>query len=163
MKRWALALAISFAVGATAIAAPIFVGSWQVDNGPFWTPAPTVYSGLEAAALLFGGSPADYAISTISNNPALIDNQAWYSQIFVAGGARHSESAHSSGSNNLYDEAGDFSAYVADNATGPTFTNFAFRLTESPAAVPEPATMTLLGTGILGMVYRKRRRSKRAE
>lgn len=58
-----------------------FVGSFLVNNGPDWNTNPPVYSGQEAAALLFGGSPADYRISTNSNttDPATITDTAWYS------------------------------------------------------------------------------------
>ena len=44
----------------TVIADPMFVGQWQVDEGPFWTTNPPVYSGQEAAALLFGKASGDF-------------------------------------------------------------------------------------------------------
>ncbi len=56
-----------------------FVGSWTVDQGPSWTTVPTAYSGLTAAALLFGGSPTDYFLSTIGNVAGSADHLAWVS------------------------------------------------------------------------------------
>lgn len=58
-----------------------YVGSFQVNDGPSWTTNPPVYSGVEAAALIFGGSPSDYAISTNSNtiDPSTITHTAWVS------------------------------------------------------------------------------------
>jgi len=58
-----------------------FIGSFAVEDGPNWTTNPPVYSGQEAAALLFGGSPGDYRISTNSNttDPTTITDTAWYS------------------------------------------------------------------------------------
>lgn len=69
----------------------VYVGSWNVPNGeaPRWTDdppnGPLAYTGQEAAALLFGGSAGDYAISTAGSDVALIDNQAWYDVIGVGG------------------------------------------------------------------------------
>ncbi len=62
-----------------------FVGSWEVDQGPYWntSPPPIAYSGVDAAALLFGGSPSDYVISTVDNNPANINRLAWVSVIYI--------------------------------------------------------------------------------
>src|SRR5262245_16768229 len=52
-------VALGLCIG-QALSDPVFVGSWEVDQGPFWIPAPPTYSGQEAAAHLFGGAPGDY-------------------------------------------------------------------------------------------------------
>ena len=67
-----LCLAVS-----TAQAVPTFVGSWHVGDGPVWTSNPDVLSARETAALLFGGSPVDYAISTVSSHPSDINFMAF--------------------------------------------------------------------------------------
>src|SRR5688572_6549717 len=90
VRGWALAIGLAVS-GTVAIAAPVFVGSFEVDDGPFWTTNPPVFSGREAAALLFGGVPTDYAISTVDNNPANINNMAWYSGWGVPGGTQFGE------------------------------------------------------------------------
>ena len=56
-----------------------YVGQWQVDQGPSWNTVPIAYSGVLAAALLFGGTAADYVISTVDSNPANINGLAWVS------------------------------------------------------------------------------------
>src|SRR4051794_37159356 len=79
-------VAAGFGAVSRADAALQFVGQWQVDQGPNWMTNPPVYSGQEAAALLFGGLPADYTISTLGLNPNVVDSQAWYSIWGVGGG-----------------------------------------------------------------------------
>jgi hypothetical protein len=44
-----------------------YVGSFCVCDGPSWPTNPPCYTGQEAAALLFGGVPTDYVISTNPN------------------------------------------------------------------------------------------------
>ncbi len=133
-----------------------FIGQWQVDQGPNWTTNPPVYSGQEAAALLFGGSPADYSISTLGVNPSLIDNMAWYSIWGISGGSKGAESLHLDLGNPGYNDPGTnnsaWSAYVDDNAIGRTYTNYAF------VNVPEPSAFVLCGLGGLGLISRARRR-----
>jgi hypothetical protein len=153
--------------GAAAAAVPVFVGSWEVDQGPSWGNQPAAYTGQEAAALLFGGDASDYVISTVDNLVADIDFQAWYSVIFYGGddngGTKfaqdYSQKAPgglyaNNGAANLRDEAA--SAYVQDNARGPQFTNYAFRV---GGAVPEPAAWALMiiGFGGAGVALRRRR------
>lgn len=57
--------------------AVVFVGSWYVGDGPVWSSNPAVLSARDAAALFWGGSPTDYAISTVSSNPAEINFMAF--------------------------------------------------------------------------------------
>lgn len=52
-----------------------YVGSFNVGDGPAWPSNPPVYSGVEAAALIFGGDPADYDVSI---DPVTITHTAWY-------------------------------------------------------------------------------------
>src|SRR5690606_29400136 len=66
----------------TSNRAPIaatYVGSFNTSDGPNWTTNPAALSAVQAAALIFGGSPADYAISTNPNttDPSTITGTAW--------------------------------------------------------------------------------------
>jgi hypothetical protein len=110
-----------------------YVGSWEVAQGPSWTTVPTAYSGVEAAALLFGGPASNYVVSTAGSDVNSINFENWISTWGVAGGQIVSDTSVVS-TNGLYQNFGDTSAFVNDNAVGTQFTNFAFEIT----AVPGP-------------------------
>jgi hypothetical protein len=162
MKKAILAAAAvaSLSLAGQASAAT-FVGSWTVDQGPYWGDVPTAYTGQEAAAFLFGGVASDYLISTIDNLEANIDNLAWVStwggacDFAFPCGTKVAENFEIS-TGGLYANPGDTSAYVWDWAQGSQYTNYAFHV----AAVPEPGTwaMMLVGFGAVGMAMRRRRR-----
>jgi hypothetical protein len=148
--------------GGAAHAGLVYVGDWQVDSGPEWTTVPPAYSGQEAAALLFGGTPGEYVISTVNNNPADANDEAWVSTwggacagAFPCGTQVAQNSVVSTGG--LYESPGDTSAYVDDWAVGSQYTNYAFLVT---AGVPEPASwaMLLAGVGFVGGGLRLNRR-----
>jgi outer membrane autotransporter protein len=123
-----LSLAAVLISAASATAQTLtFVGSWRVDQGPQFFTNPPAYSGQTAAVLLFSGTthdtnPADYVISTISNNPAIANRMAWYSIYGVGNGAFAQNDLNSVN----YNSHGNLSAYVSDNAVGSAFTNYAF-------------------------------------
>jgi len=160
--RTFLAIATALTAAAPALAGPIFVGSWTVDQGPWWDDTSVAYSGQDAAALLFGGSASDYSISTVDDQAADIDHLTWVSTwggacagVFPCGTQVAENFSQSTGG--LYLTPGDTSAYVTDWAQGPQYRNFAFRM----SAAPEPASWALMlgGFGMVGGAMRRRKSS----
>lgn len=143
-----------------------YVGSWQVDEGPYWgsggATGPLAYTAQEAAALLFGGTAADYVISTVSALVSEINFMAWYSVIGYGGNQDNGGSLLAQDYVSKYlglyygpvsgypmgDENAPASAYVLDNASGAEFVNYAFRVSAVPgplAGAGLPAVLGLIG------------------
>jgi hypothetical protein len=176
MKRLLSTLLLALALASTANASWIYVGSWDVNDGPYWgiEPAPPIYTGRQAAAMLFGGQPADYAISTRGADPDLIDFQTWVSgwSLGSPGVIVGQDTLRDLNGDGLYnccdaleefDGLGDYSAWVRDWCFTYECINYAFRDSGSEPVnggngVPEPASALLAGTTLLGLLAARRRR-----
>jgi len=169
MAAAALAVGIS-ASAAPANAALVFVGSWQVDQGPGWSEGengPLAYTAQEAAAYLFGGTAGKYVISTAGKSVGAIDHQAWYSVLGIGAGvfdedysAKYLGLYYGPGGDHGGGTFGPVSAFVNDWATGARFTNYAFREATITSGTPEPGAWALmiLGFGTVGAIARRQRR-----
>lgn len=141
-------------------AAPIYVGSWDTYNadGPSWSDFTTpTYTGQEVAALLFGGSFSNYAISTVSTDPLAINNMVWLDQIYIGVDLFGESYRVDSNNNGIYDINGDTTAWVRDNGQGGGYINYAFMIEQTPGGtVPAPGTLLLLGIGLAALSLRAR-------
>lgn len=172
-------VALSCGLGVVAPAeAQTFVGSWDLanlegnynnPNNPYlWHNNPMVYSAVEAAAVLFGGNPDDYVISTIDSNPVNINHLAfldgWGDTQFLYNPQSETFKMDSGapGYNAPYGGPA-YSALVTDHAPfeGRSFVNYAFRVDGRNSAqdVPEPGSIALLmGMSACGLGLLRRRR-----
>jgi hypothetical protein len=128
-----------------------YVGGWKVAAGPSWPSVPPAYSGVAAAALIFGGSPTDYATSTMGELAEDIDFRTWVSVYPGSIAAVAQSFARSSGG--LYGAKGGASAYVNDGS-GYILYHFAFRISDD---VPAPGVAPLLIAALAGLGFAARR------
>lgn len=156
--RFKALLAASLFLSAAAEATPVYVGSWDLYSGQPWgsmtAPATTAQ---QVAAELFGGNASDYAISTVGIDPNAINHMAWLDQIYIGVGQFAENYLVDSNNNGYYDVRGDTSARVVDNGCCNQYINFAFRIDNTQTPVPEPLTLGLLSTGLLGLAYGRRK------
>jgi hypothetical protein len=138
-----------------------YVGSYAVLYGPDWVDNPPVYSAVEAAALIFGGLPSDYAISiNSSQNPMTITFTGWYD-----GWGDHNGNIFAQNYKLDLGEPGyaypeengaAYSAYVHDGLFDTNYyRNYVWRSEGTP--VPLPPTLLLLAPGLIGLAGLKRK------
>jgi hypothetical protein len=149
-----------------------FVGEFDLADGPRYNnadgnglKAPT-QNGLQAAfgiqalglnaldVIALSAFESTFAFDAIMAGDNVVNNMAWYD---MAGGviARRAEDLVADfNNNNIYDVAGDMSAYINDKSPGDRNINYVFKSVE----VPEPSIFNIFTLAILGLGYRKLKR-----
>ncbi|TXD71600.1 lectin-like protein, partial [Aequorivita antarctica] len=137
--------------------AATYVGSFKTSDGPSWGGNPAAISAVEAAALIFGGSPSDYAISTNPNttDPLTITHTAWATIYAVADCQEVAEDYFLDlGAPGYSDPAvagSGVSAYVNDNCTFGN-TNYVWLVDPAPS-ITCPGDITVSNDpGICGAI-----------
>src|SRR5690606_22529812 len=121
----------------------VYIGSFNTHDGPNWTTNPPALSAQEAAALIFGGVPSDYYISTNPNtvDPTTITHTAWATTWGVGGCQEVAEDYFLDLGAPGYNDPGGtdtaISAYVDDNCTVGN-TNYVW-LADSPPIIACPS------------------------
>src|SRR5690606_9405389 len=130
-----------------------YVGSFKTSDGPNWGTNPPALSAVQAAALIFGGNPSDYAVSTNSNttDPTTITNTAWGTTWGVSGCQEIAEDYFLDLGAPGYNDPGGtstaISAYVNDNCLSGDI-NYVWLLPSEPT-ITCPGDITVANdTGI---------------
>jgi hypothetical protein len=155
-------VAVVLMLSNTATAGIIYVGSYDLYDGPSWGTNPEVYSALEAAEAIFG-SPINGTYLTSINGTDLnnISQTAWYDVVGV-GVSEFIQSYRLDSNDDGYGAPGwqdgdDASAYVKDNAGEGSYINYVFF--QDNTQVPEPSTLAIFALGIIGLASRKMKQS----
>ncbi len=145
---------------------PAYVNSYNVISGPAWGGNPPTYTGLEAAALLYGSSPNDYLSSVNGISNLTISRTANESIWGISGCTVYAEKFKVNTTYNCGSSNCATSAYVNDNCSGTNYVfnlpNINFRVTPEPTICAAPivgltvspsatvcagTSVTLTGTG----------------